>query len=136
MNNKTKATITFTHEQAVDFITEKLQDDFSSNFDFIVSIQDAPVSISNINSEIPAISGNNPDNPWLVPDKDGWFTHNPEWESSEAPDYVNQERKLSIKFCDGSISSIEGEDYADAWCWYRYPYNYESHEIKAWKYAE
>lgn len=108
----TKPTITFTHEQAVDFITEKLQDDFSSNFDFIVSI-------SNINSEIPVASGNNSDNPWLIPDEDGWFAHDPEWKSSNCPSYINKNKKVIIVVRGVMCCTIDesSADYAKSWNW-------------------
>lgn len=134
MSNKTKATITFTHEQAIAFITEKLQDDFSSNFDFIVSI-------SNINSEIPAASGNTSDNPEtivynprLVPDEDGWFMHDPEWISCDPPEYIDGKRKISVEFHDGTVCSEDDESPAGDWSWYtdEEPMSYQ---IKKWKYV-
>lgn len=127
-----KATITFTMQQAIDFITEKLQDDFSGNFKFVVEISDncqiipAESQKSLDNSE--AIS----DNPWLIPDKDGWFTHDRTWNSKVAPEYINLNKEVYLEFYDGDQTISQCSVNSIDWLVSSIPKNYQ---VKRWKYA-
>lgn len=131
-----KATITFTMQQALAFITEKLQDDFSSDFKFTVVIQEAGISENSvINPLIIQKSYDYPeavsDNPWLIPDKDGWFTKDPEHTIYSQPDYVDGNSKIFIKFQNDDGSGLDGDCVARSMDWGNSGYG----TIHKWKYV-
>lgn len=135
-------TIMFTPEQAIDFIKKQIKDNYSSLDEFDVVIKnDADVVIQQ--KPIPDFSGiiggevaTKPEaktevNPWLIPDADGWFTHDPEWKSEDCPPYIAGDRKVSVILSAGTKESYP--DYADAWYW---TVDNPACSIVRWKYVD
>lgn len=69
-------------------------------------------------------------NPWLIPDEDGWFTHDPKWNLKEAPVHIQRGKSIFVKLADG---------YIDDWsCCTKIDWSVENFckDIIKWKYAK
>jgi hypothetical protein len=128
----TKPVITFTMQQAIDYITEKLQDDFSSDFKFLVEISSNCQIIPAESQKSLDNPEANSDNPWLIPDEDGWFKHDCTWNSRDAPEYINLYKLVYIEFHDGDQTSISCTVGSINWKVSTIPKFYQ---VKRWKYA-
>lgn len=112
-------TITFTQEQAVDFIKQQIKDNYSSIDEFDVVIQQKTTPDDNL------------ENPWIIPDADGWFTHDPEWKSEECPPYIEEDRKVVV-ILSGKVKESYPY-YADTWVW---SVDNDARNIVKWKYVD
>lgn len=134
-------TITFTQEQAIDFIKQQIKDNYSSLDDFDVVIKnDADVVIQQ--KTIPNFSGISGGeistkseaethvNPWLVPDEYGWFTHYSTYAHVETPPYIDKSKIVSLMFRDGRIIDESFPTYAD------WSQENNCDDIIKWKYVD
>lgn len=131
--------ITFTKAQAEQFIHGIFQKNFRDNPEFTVKISDeeSDMEIKGWFKELNSGSALKVDTKdeaelisWLVPDADGWFTHDPDWKSSQCPPYITQGR-IAVILRDESPG--EHFVYAKNWNWF---VDNDSSDIIKWKYAE
>lgn len=119
--------ITFTKDQAEQFIHGIFQKNFRDNPEFIVRISDEELKVdAKDEAEV---------NPWLVSDADGWFTHDPDWKSEQIPSYIEEYRRVAVILREDSHGhSDEGcSGYAKYWNWSA---DGGPNDIIKWKYAE
>lgn len=120
--------ITFTKDQAEQFIHGIFQKNFINVPEFIVRISDEEGDLEmkkylkELSSEV---------NPWLTPDENGWFTHDPDWKSEECPPYIAEDRKVVV-ILSGAIKESHPH-YPDSWHW---SVDKDTGDIIKWKYAD
>lgn len=118
--------IVITKQEIISMIKQKL-----------CSISDEAI-INDIEVEIVIKDNVKPEqiNPWLVPDENGWFTHDPSWDKCEAPDYIDCTRAIAIVFRNGETSGLDyGDDVYYIARDYTWAVNEDAWTIVKWKYA-
>lgn len=130
----------FTKSQAEQFIKESLQKNFINVPEFIVRISDevSDMEIKKYIKELSSGSELKADakdkaevNPWLVPDENGWFTHDPEWNLKVAPKYVDGTKEVFVVLKDGDVSETPAASSYYDWRQQNSPW-----DVAKWKYAE
>lgn len=122
--------INFTKAQAEQYIKERLASNFINVPEFTVIISD----VESTKEATEESSGNALEvNPWLIPDADGWFTHDPEWKVVDCPPYITGDRKVFVILHDYNSPNDDGE-FADSWNWYVDGDN--DGDILKWKYVD
>lgn len=133
--------ITLTKSQAEQFIHGIFQKNFRDNPEFIVRINDEEGDMEikkyikelSSGSEPKVVTADKPAepevNPWLVPDENGWFTHDPDWKSEVPPLYINQDQLIHTKYRCGDY---EENVFASEWDWRQ---TNNLYNIIKWKYV-
>ncbi len=119
--------ITFTKDQAEQFIHGIFQKNFRDNPEFIVRISDeeGDMEIKELSSGVAK--------DWITSDENDWFTHDPDWKSSNCPYYINLNKKVFVQLLDGWSDEYSDPEYPDYWDW---SVTGASCDIVKWKYAE
>lgn len=97
-----------------------------NNFSDVLHVSEAILPKSQDNSE--NISEDSK-NPWLIPDENGWFIHDPGWKQEDAPVYIQKGKRITVKLSDG---------YSAEWsCCTELDWSVEesSYDIIKWKYV-
>jgi len=127
--------ITFTKAQAEQFIHGIFQKNFRDNPEFIVRISDeeSNLKINDRFSDKPVefTVDSSVVNPWLTPDENGWFTHDPKWKLKEAPKHVDSTKQILAIFRDGDVSHSAAATWDYDWKQQGKPW-----DVAKWKYAE
>lgn len=98
-----------------------------NNFSDVLHVSEAILPKSQDNSK--NISKESEENPWLIPDEDGWFTHDPSWDSIKHPVYVNCNKAVTVMYGNDCFVGSRLPMYFD---WRQsHPWS-----ICKWKYAE